>query len=324
MNPFQHTVKKSLKFRGIGLHSGKPATLTIKPAEADCGICFVRTDLGTEKAIPASMHRVVDTTLATTLAAGEARISTTEHLLAALSGLGVDNARIELDGPEVPIMDGSAVPFVHILKKHGLRRQKAFRRLVRITRPVTFQDGDRTLTITPYDGFKITAVIDFKHPVIRSQTYSIEPGPQTFAAEIASARTFGFLEDVEKLQAMGLARGGSFDNAVVVGEDGVLNEGGLRFKDEFVRHKVLDIMGDLALLGYRLLGHIVAHKTGHGQHLGLMQELEAHPECWEWVEFQQDGNVSVLDKVVSTTMAAGNRLMPILGATPACTPCYSA
>jgi len=312
MERYQHTLSKAVRFGGVGLHSGEAVNLTVKPAEANCGVRFVRTDKPGHGAIPAFVNRVVDTTLATTIASGGVSVSTTEHLLAALVGLGIDNALIELDGPEVPILDGSAGPFVLILRQAGRRRQKALRRFLKITREITFQDGDKTIRVRPYDGFKVTSVIEFDHPLIRRQSRTMEISVDTFVREVASARTFGFLDEVEKLQENGLALGGSLDNAIIVDRFGILNNEGLRFPDEFVRHKVLDLIGDLALLGYPLLGHVIASKSGHGQHLGLMQAIAARPDCWELVSYDPDLDSGVLERVVMSTRGAGNRLMPLL------------
>lgn len=310
MNKYQHTIKKAVRIGGVGLHSGKPVKLTIRPAKANSGIRFVRTDINPEAVIPAFMTRVVDTCLATTISQDNVSVATTEHLLAALNGLGIDNASIELDGPEVPIMDGSAGPFVHILKKVHRRRQKCIRKMVKVTKEIIFQDGDRVIRVLPYNGMKITCEIDFMHDMIRKQSYSLVLSSKRFAEEIANARTFGFLDEVEKLQENGLALGGSLDNAIVMDNLGVMNEEGLRYTDEFVRHKLLDIVGDLALLGCPLVGHVVASKTGHTQHLGLLNAIAAHPECWEFVKLEKNGKNNVLEHVVTTTKAAGNMILP--------------
>jgi UDP-3-O-[3-hydroxymyristoyl] N-acetylglucosamine deacetylase len=307
LDPHQHTIKKAVSMRGIGLHSGKAVNLTIRPAEVDSGIRFVRSDVAV--AIPASMSLVVDTRLATTIARNDTAIATTEHLLAALSGLGIDNAVIELDAPEVPIMDGSAGPFVHLLRKADRRRQKGFRRLLKITDEIVVRDGDKEIRVVPHQGLKVTCEIDFDHELIRRQRYTIELSPKKFADEIAMARTFGFMEDVEKLKENGFALGGSLENAVVVARGGVLNREGLRFSDEFVRHKILDILGDLALLGCPLLGHVIASRSGHRQHLLLMQEIARRPECWEFVKLQDHGDKKHLKEAVTST---GNLFMPIL------------
>lgn len=307
-NPYQHTIKTPVSCRGVGLHSGKTVNMSIRPGAANTGIRFLRSDLGGDRFIPAFMNRVVDTMMATTIAEGDVRISTTEHVLSALTGLGIDNAIIELDAAEIPIMDGSAVPFVHLLKKAGIRQQKSYRRLVKISREISFADGDRIIRIVPHDGYKITAVIDFNHGLINRQECTIELSPDEFVHEISSARTFGFIDEVEKLQKNGLALGASLDNAVGMDRAGILNEEGLRFDDEFVRHKILDIIGDLTLLGCPLLGHVIAYKSGHGQHLRLMQEIAANPSSWDFVELNKNGQLSVLNKMV----AAGQRLLPFL------------
>ncbi|MFN2366400.1 MAG: UDP-3-O-acyl-N-acetylglucosamine deacetylase [Desulfurivibrionaceae bacterium] len=310
IHPHQHTLSKEVSFSGIGLHSGLPVSMVIKPAEADTGIRFLRTDLGEE--IPALMDRVVDTTMAMTLAEKNASVSTTEHLLAALTGLGIDNALVELDGPEVPIMDGSAAPFVQIVRRIERKPQDVCRKLLKITREITFQAGDTVIHLRPYDGYKVTCEIDFDHQLIKKQRYSVDVNSKRFIKEIASARTFGFMDQIEKLRAHGLALGGSLANAVVVDRTRVLNAEGLRFTDEFVRHKVLDLIGDLALLGCQLIGHVVATKSGHGHHLGLMKEIVAHPECWEFVTLEKLDEDGVLAKVVSSTREAGNMILPFL------------
>ncbi|MDA8164166.1 MAG: UDP-3-O-acyl-N-acetylglucosamine deacetylase [Desulfobacteraceae bacterium] len=307
LDPHQHTIKKPVSMRGIGLHSGRAVNLTIKPAEVDTGIRFVRSDVAAP-AIPASMRLVVDTRLATTIARDETAVATTEHLLAALSGMNIDNALIELDGPEVPIMDGSAGPFVHLLRKADRRRQKGVRRVLRITDEIAVRDGGKEIRVLPGDGLKITCEIDFDHELIRRQRFSIELSPRKFAAEIAMARTFGFMEDVEKLQENGFALGGSLENAVVMDQGGVLNPEGLRFRDEFVRHKILDIVGDLALLGCPVLGHVIASRSGHRQHLLLMQEIARRPECWELVELESRGATRRGQEAASPA----SLLMPIL------------
>jgi len=312
MEPFQYTIRKKISIAGIGLHSGMPVNLTIKPAQVDSGIRFIRLDLGKESSVPAFMNRVVDTSLATTIAEQETAVSTTEHLLGALAGLGVDNAIVELDGAEVPIMDGSAGPFVHLLKKVQRRRQKAPKRVLKIVKEIFCEDGDKWIRVLPYDGLKITCEIDFAHELIGKQVYSIDMTPQRFAKEIASARTFGFMEEVAKLKEHGYALGGSLDNAVVVDQFGVLNEEGLRFADEFVRHKVLDLVGDLALLGCPLMGHVIASKAGHAQHLRMMQAIASHPDCWQFVRLEKKDDDTVFERVITSTKAAGNKILPFL------------
>lgn len=314
MESFQHTLKKSIRFGGIGLHSGKTASLAIHPGEANSGIRLLRSDLGQSEPTPAFMDQVLDTRMATTLAAGDnASVATIEHLLAALVGMGIDNALIEIDGDEVPIMDGSAAPFVRVLRRIGRRRQTAPKWMIRFKREVVYRDGQgASLRIEPYDGFKVTCRIDFDHARIGAQEVQFEVNPRCFADEIASARTFGFARDVEKLRANGLALGGSLDNAVVMDDAGVLNAGGLRFANEFARHKALDLIGDLALLGFPILGHVVAEKSGHGHHLGLMREVAAHPEAWSIVAYEKQGECQVLRQLALTTKAVGDRILPYL------------
>jgi UDP-3-O-[3-hydroxymyristoyl] N-acetylglucosamine deacetylase len=312
MDKWQHTIRKTVSFAGVGLHSGKTVKLYIKPAGASTGIRFVRTDLGRKVMIPATLYRVTDTSLATTLAKDDVTVSTTEHLLAALAGMGIDNAVIELDNDEVPIMDGSAAPFVHVLTKVGRKRQKAARFLLKITRKIEVRNGDSVILIEPHDGFRVSGEIDFEHHLVRRQKFSVEVDSQTFIKEIASARTFGFLHEVEYLRQNGKALGGSLDNAIVIDRSEILNMEGLRFSNEFVRHKLLDLIGDLALLGCPVLGHITAIKSGHAQHLQLMKEIADHPECWQFVKWTDNGDESAFEKVVMTTRAAGNKILPFL------------
>ena len=315
INPYQNTIRKKINCSGIGLHTGKDIHMNLLPAEANTGIRFIRTDLEEKNFIPAFMNRVVDTTMATTISEGDVSVATTEHLLAAINGLAIDNILVEIDGPEIPIMDGSAFPFVSLLQTAGIKQQKSYRRLVKITQEISFREGDRYISIYPYDGFKVTAEINFEHDSVRRQVYSLSVSTEKFIAEISKARTFGFLDDVKKLQQNGLALGASLDNAVGMDENGILNKEGLRYVNEFVRHKIMDIIGDMTLLGCPILGHIVAYKSGHSQHLKLMEKIAATPEAWEFVELKKNGQLSVLSKFVSRTMAAGNRLLPILSPT---------
>ena len=315
INPYQNTIRKKINCSGIGLHTGKDIHMNLLPAEANTGIRFIRTDLEEKNFIPAFMNRVVDTTMATTISEGDVSVATTEHLLAAINGLAIDNILVEIDGPEIPIMDGSAFPFVSLLQTAGIKQQKSYRRLVKITQEISFREGDRYISIYPYDGFKVTAEINFEHDSVRRQVYSLSVSTEKFIAEISKARTFGFLDDVKKLQQNGLALGASLDNAVGMDDNGILNKEGLRYVNEFVRHKIMDIIGDMTLLGCPILGHIVAYKSGHSQHLKLMEKIAATPEAWEFVELKKNGQLSVLSKFVSRTMAAGNRLLPILSPT---------
>lgn len=313
MDSFQHTIRRAATFTGVGLHSGKPARLAILPGERNSGIRFLRSDLGQEEPIPAFMDRIIDTRLATTIITDDnALIATTEHVMAALFGMGIDNAIIALDGPEVPIMDGSAGPFAHVLGRVGRRRQDVCKWMLKINRKISYADGDSLVEILPHKGFKVTCEIDFSHPSIRRQSFSCEVTPGRFVREIASARTFGFLDQVERLRQSGLALGGSLENAVVIDDDGIVNAEGLRFADEFARHKALDVIGDLALLGFPLLGHVVAKKSGHGHHLSLMKELVARPEHWDLVAYGEEGAGRVLAKVASSTREAGDKLLSSL------------
>lgn len=314
MNSFQHTLKRDVSFAGIGLHTGKPVNLIVHPGEINSGIRLVRSDLRQYEPTPAFMDRVVDTRLATTVGTeDDASISTTEHILAALFGLGIDNAVLAVDGPEMPIMDGSAAPFVNRLQRVGRRRQRACRWMLRFNEVVRFSDGQgRTVRIEPYDGFQVSCSIDFPHVEIGRQQLTIDLTPRRFATELASARTFGFLNEVEALRRNGLALGGSLKNAVVMDEHGVVNSDGLRYADEFVRHKMLDLIGDLTLLGFPLLGHVIAEKSGHGQHLGLMQAVAAHPEAWDIVAYETQGESQVLRQLVMTTRAVGGKILPYL------------
>ena len=311
MEPYQYTLKRPVSCCGVGLHTGRTVNLMIKPAAENSGICFYRCDLDARPAIPARMEQIVDTTLATTIGNGDARISTTEHLLAALRGAGIDNAEIEIDSHEVPIMDGSAAPFVHLLKRGGRRRQQALREVLRITRPLSFVQGKKSIRIEPYDGFKISGRIKFDNDLIDEQTYSVEITRERFSQEIARARTFGFVEQVEQLWAKGLALGGTLENVIAIHWDrnSILNEDGLRFDDEFIRHKVLDLVGDLVLLGCPVLGHVIADCSGHSLHQGLMKTIADNPDCWEYVKFCKRGD-SVLRRVAAGDKSSAGRMRP--------------
>ena len=309
----QYTLKKAVSCCGVGLHTGKTVNLIIKPAPAHTGIRFLRSDLAGRPSIPARVEQVIDTTLATTLGKDGHKVSTTEHLLAALRGAGIDNAEVDLDSHEVPIMDGSAGPFVHLLKNGGRQQQRALRKILRITQPVSYTVGDKSIRVEPYDGFKVTGRIQFDDALIREQRYSVEVTKDRFCKEIASARTFGFVEQVEYLWQNGLALGGNLGNVIAIHWDrrSILNEDGLRFDDEFIRHKVLDLIGDLSLLGTPILGHVIADRSGHSMHLGLMQAIEKSTDCWEYVRFQKKGG-SFFREVVETTKKSANRLAPLL------------
>jgi len=273
----QRTLRRAVTVEGVGLHSGAKATLRLVPSAPNTGLFFVRTDLPQQPAIPVQSRYVTDTSLATTLGKDGAKVGTVEHLLAALQGLGVDNLRIEIDGPEVPIVDGSAAPFAQRMAEAGLRLQDEPRKFLVIKRPVTVTEGDKHASFAPARRLRIDCTIDFRHPLISDQQYTLELDEHTFVRDVAPARTFGFLRDVDKLRSMGLARGGSLDNAVVVDDFSILNPDGLRFPDEFVRHKLLDALGDVALLGYPVIGALTAFKTGHALNQRLVKQVLADP-----------------------------------------------
>jgi len=320
IEPYQYTLKRAVSCCGVGLHTGRTVNLTIKPAPANTGIQFLRSDLIDRPIIPARVEQVIDTTLATTIGDGRHKVATTEHLMAALSGSGIDNALVDLDSHEVPIMDGSAGPFIHLLKNGGRQRQQALRKILRITRPLSHSVGEKSIRIEPYDGFKVTGRIHFDDALISEQKYTVEVTKDRFCSEIATARTFGFVEQVEYLWKNGLALGGNLNNVIAIHWDrrSILNEDGLRFDDEFIRHKVLDVIGDIALLGSPVLGHVIADCSGHSLHLGLMQTIAKNPECWEYVSFQKKGD-SFFRQVVHSTQSAGNRFAPFFapaGAVP--------
>ena len=280
---WQKTVAQPLSFSGIGLHSGRRVEATLYPASANQGVSFVRADLPGRPQIQAHYSRVVDSTRATSLGENGTTLATVEHLLAALGGLGVDNARVEVHGPELPIMDGSAAPFTRMIAEAGLRSLAWPRSFLMVRETVELRQGDQWMRVRP--GMpRITYTIDFEHPLIRRQRYTVPLRSENFMSEIAPARTFGFLKEVQFLQKRGLARGGSLDNAVVLDEGGVLNPGGLRFPEECVRHKILDAMGDLALLGLPLLGHLEVGKGSHELHLSFLQLLMSRESNWRlWI-----------------------------------------
>jgi UDP-3-O-[3-hydroxymyristoyl] N-acetylglucosamine deacetylase len=282
---YQRTLENSVAISGIGLHTGQRINMTLRPAESGVGIIFHRIDGDKVVSIEARSENVVDTRLATVLGRGETRISTVEHLLAALSAYGIDNLHIDIDGSEVPIMDGSAAPFTSIIEEAGLHNLPQSRKFLAIRKPITVIDGEKRVSIIPSRFFRVTFDIAFEHPCIALQQRSVKVSPDCFRRELAPARTFGFLRDVEQLKAAGLARGGSLDNAIVVDDERILNPEGLRFQDEFVRHKILDSIGDLSLLGYPILGHVRAYKAGHNINHQLVEKILSTPECWQLLEF---------------------------------------
>lgn len=281
---YQKTVRMPISLSGVGLHTGTPVRLEIHPAPPDSGLRFRRVDLNPPVEIPAHAHYVVDTTFATVLGRDGVQVSTVEHCLAALAGLGVDNAVIEVDAPELPILDGSALGYVEAVFAAGWRTQKARRRAIRVDKPVRVECEDKYSILRPASGFRITYTIDFDGRLPESQHYYLDVTSHTFATELSPARTFGFLEDVQYLRSMGKAKGGNLDNAVVLDGGKVLNPDGLRMTDELVRHKILDAVGDLALAGLPVLGHLIVYKGGHALHDALVNALLARPDAWSVLE----------------------------------------
>jgi UDP-3-O-[3-hydroxymyristoyl] N-acetylglucosamine deacetylase len=279
---FQRTLRRPAHCAGIGLHSGTKVSLTLKPALAGTGIRFRRTDLGGFE-IPATIDNLAGIQYATGLAHQDAAVETVEHLLAALVSLRIDNVVVELNHPEVPIMDGSAAPFVYLITEAGVKTLPVARKYLKILRPVVLARGDKRMAVYPADHFKLTYSISFDHPLLRHQARTLRVTEETFVDQIAPARTFGFLKEVEVLRQQGLALGGSLENAIVLGETGVLNNQ-LRFEDEFVRHKMLDAIGDLALIGYPVIGHVVAHRAGHALHTAFAGKVLEEREAWQIVE----------------------------------------
>ena len=285
----QRTLKSLTRSTGVGLHTGQKIHMALRPAQPDTGIVFRRIDLEPVADIRARAESVGETRLSSCLVQGEARVYTVEHLMSALSGLGIDNAFVDLDGPEVPIMDGSAAPFVFLIQSAGIEQQAAPKRFLRIKKRVEVSDGDKWARLEPYEGYKLSFSIVFNHPVIEksNQSVTVDFAETSYLKEIARARTFGFMQDVEQLREDGLALGGGLDNAVVLDEYRVLNADGLRFGDEFIRHKVLDAIGDLYLMGNPMLGAFSAHKSGHALNNRLLRELILQPDAWEKVSFER-------------------------------------
>ena len=284
----QRTLKNVIRATGVGLHTGEKVYLTLRPAAPDSGIIFRRVDLDEPVEIPATPENVGDTTLSTTLIKDGIRISTVEHLLSAMAGLGIDNAYVDLNAAEVPIMDGSAGPFVFLIQSAGIEEQNAPKRFIRIKKPIRVEDGDKWVNFEPFDGFKVAFTIDFDHPAFKdgSQIAEVDFSTTSFVREVSRARTFGFMNQIEQLRANNLALGGSLDNAVVVDDYRVLNEDGLRYVDEFVKHKILDSIGDLYLLGHSLIGSFCGHKSGHALNNELLRALLAQEDAWEEVTFE--------------------------------------
>jgi UDP-3-O-[3-hydroxymyristoyl] N-acetylglucosamine deacetylase len=277
----QRTLDQEVSCSGIGLHSGKEVHLTLKPAPISHGIKFIRKDLPDNPTIPARFNCVVDTSLATVIGLDGAIVSTIEHLMACLAGLSIDNVIVELDSYEVPVMDGSAGPFTRMILEAGIREQKAARHFFVLKKPIELEQDGKFVGAYPDTMFKITCNIEFEHHLIRKQSCSIEVVDHIFEREISSARTFGFLHEVEYMKSYGLARGGSLDNAVVIDKSDILNEEGLRYRDEFVRHKLLDCIGDFSLLGMPILGHIVTKKSGHAFNHDFLEKFFNKKACWQ-------------------------------------------
>lgn len=277
----QRTVRDDISCTGIGLHSGKKVKLTIKPAPPDSGIRFIRKDISAHRYIRAYFDNVVDTNMSTTIGNNGFKISTIEHLMAAFFGLGIDNARVEIDGPEVPIMDGSSAPFVFLIKSVGIREQRKSKEFIVIKKTMKVEEGNRSIRVTPSKELKIGFTIDFQHPMLRNQRYELCFSGGDFIDEISRARTFGFLKDIQILREAGLAMGGSLDNAIVIDDFRILNDDGLRYKDEFVRHKILDFIGDLATIGAPVIGKFEIMKSGHSLNRAMIKELARNKKCWE-------------------------------------------
>lgn len=283
----QRTLKNTINATGVTLHGGQTALLTLRPAPIDTGIIFRRVDLDPIIEIPARAENVGETMLQTTLMKEQVKVSTVEHLLSAMAGLGIDNAYVDVTAAEVPIMDGSAAPFVFLIQSAGIDEQDAPKKFIRIKQKISVADGDKWANFEPFDGFKVSFTIDFDHPLFQNstQTASLDFSNTSYVKEVSRARTFGFMSQYEKLKQMKLALGGSLENAVVIDADGIMNDDGLRYEDEFVKHKILDAIGDVYLLGYSIIGAFNGHKSGHGLNNALLRTLLADPASWEYVSF---------------------------------------
>ena len=291
----QRTLSSTITATGVGLHTGKKINLRINPGQPDRGIVFIRTDMASEP-ITASLKNVHDTRLSTTISNGSASVSTVEHLLSALAGLGIDNATIELDGPEVPIMDGSSRPFVFLVQSAGIKEQNHPKKFIKITKDIEVKQNDKWAKIEPFDGFKVAFTIDFDHPSFpkETQTSTIDFSTISYLSQVSRARTFGFAKDIENLRKNNLALGGSVNNAIVIDDYKIINEDGLRYKDEFVKHKILDAIGDLYLLGHSLIGSFSAFKSGHHLNNLLLRELVNNESAWEQVIIEDEDKAPIL------------------------------
>ena len=292
----QCTLKNVIRASGVGLHSGRKIYLSLRPAPVNTGIVFRRVDLDTVVEIKACPENVGDTTLSTTLSRGDVRVSTVEHLLSAMAGLGIDNAYVDVSAPEVPIMDGSAGPFVFLIQSAGIEQQNAPKQFIRIKRPVSVTEGNKWARFEPFEGFKVSFSIEFDHPAFheRISKATVDFSTTSFVKEVSRARTFGFMRDLESLRENNLALGGNLDNAIIVDDYRVLNEDGLRYEDEFVKHKVLDAIGDLYLLGHSLIGFFSGHKSGHMLNNRLLKALVAETSAWEIATFDDLGDVPII------------------------------
>lgn len=286
----QRTLNNTIRATGVGLHTGEKVYITLKPGPVNSGILFRRIDLDPVVEIQAKAVNVGDTTLSTSLLKGDVRVSTVEHLLSAMAGLGIDNAIVDVTSAEMPIMDGSAGPFVFLIQSAGIVEQAEPKKFIRIKQSVRVEQDDKVAMFRPYNGFKVTFTIDFDNSVFRSSNLkaSVDFSTTSFVKEVSRARTFGFLNEIEYLRSQGLARGGSLENAIVIDEDVILNEDGLRYEDEFVKHKVLDAIGDLYLLGYSLIGEFEAYKSGHALNNSLLRKLLSQKDAWEIITFEDN------------------------------------
>lgn len=283
----QQTLANTVSCSGVGLHSGQPVTLTLRPAPADTGVVFVNRSGKGGASLAASVEHLVATELCTAISGNGFQVKTIEHILAALTGLDIDNVYVEVDAAEAPVMDGSASHFVRLIRSAGIATQSQRQPYLKITRPLEVIDGNRRVRIEPSSTTKITYSIHYNHPLIQTQTYAYEHSVHAFEREIADARTFGFLQEVEALWARGLGKGGSLDNTIILSQDGILNESGLRFTNEFVRHKILDLIGDFSLLGVPFIGHVIAERSGHAIHTRLVQQILNHPDSWVLLNAEQ-------------------------------------
>ena len=292
----QRTLKNIIRATGVGLHTGKQIYLTLRPAPVDTVIIFSRVDLSPPVLIAAKASNVGETTLSTTLVKDNVKISTIEHLMSAMCGLGIDNAYVDVSGAEVPIMDGSAGPFVFLIQSAGIEEQEKAKRFIKINKPLTLNQDGKSVSLEPFDGFKVSYTLLYDHPVYKSHTSSasIDFSSTSFVKEVSRARTFGFMHEFEELRDRNLALGASMENAIAVGDYKVLNEDGLRYEDEFVKHKILDSIGDLYLLGNSLIGEFKGYKSGHALNNALLRMLEVNKDAWEIVSFEEDNNVPIL------------------------------